>query len=108
MTSFVDYTPFESCEGVLWQSVVDERKMFWKWDFRWRRGLFVWEEELLTSLLQIISSVRIQRGKSGSWAWTVDLEGVYSVKATYLVLTQDNMRPACNYFKKIRASPVPS
>ena len=52
------------------------------WMFSWRRNLFVWEEELLISLLEDLEghngSIDIDR-----WEWKVKEGAVFSVKSSY-------------------------
>ena len=85
-----------------WEGVV------WRWDLTWRRELFEWEKELSLSLLQDIVSPSLQLGKTDGWRWTADSEGVYSVKAAYLVLRQQNRRPTSKFFEMIWETPAPS
>lgn len=44
----------------------------WHWCWRWRRSLFVWEEEILTELQNLLSLVVLQQQSSDSWNWKPD------------------------------------
>ncbi|GAU51224.1 hypothetical protein TSUD_412300 [Trifolium subterraneum] len=57
----------------------------WVWEFRWRRRLFVWEQELLHGLLVLLDSVSMSLS-ADSWSWKFEPSGMYSVKSAYLSL----------------------
>ncbi|MCI62974.1 putative ribonuclease H protein, partial [Trifolium medium] len=58
----------------------------WRWDFRWRRELSVWEIELLHSLLSVMAKPLLL-GATDSWSWRHDSSGTFSVKSAYLLLS---------------------
>lgn len=41
----------------------------WNWNLRWRRGLFVWEENLVNTLLEVLDSAVVVENKEDSWVW---------------------------------------
>jgi hypothetical protein len=45
-----------------------------RWNFEWRRRLFVWEENLLTELREVISQVALSDEKD-RWSWLPDSGG---------------------------------
>jgi len=58
---------------------------FWSvcvWDLRWRRPLFVSENDLLNELLVVVTRhSRVER--EDVWSWTHSPDGRYSVKSAY-------------------------
>ncbi|KAF1884621.1 hypothetical protein Lal_00028502 [Lupinus albus] len=62
----------------------------WEWNFTWRRQLFSWELDLLTSLLDKLKSVSLQRYSFDSWEWRSDSSKIYTVKSTYILLNQSS------------------
>lgn len=56
----------------------------WEWRFRWRRGLFVWENKLFQYLLQDLAVVQPKREHKDGWRWLQDPQGKYTVKSAYL------------------------
>jgi hypothetical protein len=58
------------------------------WNFIWRRNLFMWEEELVTRLREIVESAVFSLG-SDSWNWLPDSEGIFSVKSSYILLSSE-------------------
>jgi hypothetical protein len=57
----------------------------WRWNFEWRRSLFVWEEELCLRLLGALNAISLSH-EDDIWEFGPDREGKYSVKVTYLHL----------------------
>jgi hypothetical protein len=55
------------------------------WNLNWRRGLFVWEDSLVTRLRALLSQVKLSTG-TDVWWWKVDPEGVFLVKSAYSLL----------------------
>lgn len=49
----------------------------WRWNFVWRRRLFVWEEELLHSLLEDVEGLRWSH-EEDVWRWNLEENGYYS------------------------------
>jgi hypothetical protein len=58
---------------------------FTVWNLNWRRGLFVWEDSLVTRLRALLSQVILSTG-TDLWWWKADPEGVFSVKSAYSLL----------------------
>jgi len=59
----------------------------WVWDLRWRRPLFVWENDLLTELLRVVSR-QSRSDREDWWSCTLSQDGRYSVKSAYSHLVQ--------------------
>jgi len=55
------------------------------WSFRWKRHLFMWEEELLISLKEDLEGVVFSREKDGWW-WNLEEKGNFTVKLAYVKL----------------------
>jgi hypothetical protein len=62
----------------------------WIWDLRWRRILFVWEEEQYNALLEVIAPF-LPSGQQDKWLWMGDSHG-FTVNSAYLLLV-DEYRP---------------
>jgi hypothetical protein len=60
----------------------------WYWNFNWRRKLFVWEGEVLTQLLALLSHISLSHDDD-SWECTIGGEGVYTVKDGYFFLCKN-------------------
>ena len=56
-----------------------------RWMFGWRRDLFEWEKDLLTSLLTRLDGVAMGVGMD-SWVWKPDKDGLFSVKSCFSLL----------------------
>jgi len=55
------------------------------WNFSWRRRLFVWEEELLLSLMEDLEGITMSN-EDDVWRWNLEDNGIFSVKSAYLKL----------------------
>jgi len=55
--------------------------------WRWRRRLFVWEEEMLGDLTLLLQNVILQVHKDDKWMWILESSNVFSVKSAYNALT---------------------
>ena len=53
-----------------------------EWVFSWRRNLFVWEEELLISLMEDLEGHRWNNFED-EWEWKLEEGGSFSVKSSY-------------------------
>lgn len=56
-----------------------------RWTLGWRRELFEWENDLLTSLLMRLEGVARGVGVD-SWVWKPDKAGMFTVKSCFLLL----------------------
>ena len=54
---------------------------FWRWNLDWRRQLFVWEEQLVQDLLQLINQINFVEGLDYEILWKYDSSGKFSVKS---------------------------
>ncbi|MCI22138.1 RNA-directed DNA polymerase (Reverse transcriptase) [Trifolium medium] len=63
----------------------------WYWNFKCRRRFFVWEDELLTQLMEVIGEVIFSRFDD-SWVCAIGDDGGYTVKDGYRFLS-DNFSP---------------
>jgi hypothetical protein len=85
----------------------------WWWELCWRRGFFVWEEQLLHDLEDLIHSVDLVDTED-SWVWNPDVVGGYSVKTLYIHLERVSVphailsHSAQFVFKHIWKTAVPS
>ncbi|MCH80638.1 putative ribonuclease H protein [Trifolium medium] len=57
-----------------------------QWNLLWRRRLFVWEEELLLQLLQLIATT-ILLDREDRWKWVPDKGEVFTVNSTFLLIS---------------------
>ncbi|GKV26097.1 hypothetical protein SLEP1_g35450 [Rubroshorea leprosula] len=64
----------------------------WKWDLKWRRNLFSWEEQQEAALKSEIQDTKIERGISDVRDWIHSKEGIYTTKSAYQALTRDHRR----------------
>ncbi|XP_068477289.1 uncharacterized protein [Phaseolus vulgaris] len=58
----------------------------WEWNLRWRRGLFAWEEDQVSQLLETISNRRIESEIGDKWVWKDRETTGFSVKYAYALL----------------------
>lgn len=52
------------------------------WNFTWRRHLFMWEEEVLLSLLEDLEGARLGI-QVDAWRWKLEESGLFSVNLAY-------------------------
>jgi hypothetical protein len=57
------------------------------WRFDWRRRFFVWEEELLEELKEVVN-LFVQRAEPDRWGWRPGEDTIFTVNSTYLMLSQ--------------------
>jgi hypothetical protein len=83
------------------------------WNFRWRRRLFSWEEDLLHCLQQSLDQTRLS-SDSDLWWWKPESDGEFTVKSTYSLLFRE-VYSAVEYgniekrvFHQLWRSPAPS
>ncbi|KAL8482942.1 hypothetical protein ACS0TY_025841 [Phlomoides rotata] len=62
----------------------------WKYLAKWRRNLFVWEEEQAADLEREVCNVRLKNNLVDDWSWDRDKTRAYSVKTAYEVLAENN------------------
>ena len=55
--------------------------------WRWRRRLFVWEEEMVGELILLLVHVTLQVTKEDKWLWTLENSNAFSVRSLYNFLT---------------------
>jgi len=55
--------------------------------WRWRRRLFVWEEELVGELILLLQNVTLQVNKEDSWHWILESSKIFYVRSAYKFLT---------------------
>jgi len=84
-----------------------------EWSFRWRRHIFVWEEELLVSLMEDLERMTWSPSED-VWRWNLEENGVFSVKSAYenLVALSGTANlwgvEELRVFEKLWKSPTPS
>ncbi|GKV30357.1 hypothetical protein SLEP1_g39174 [Rubroshorea leprosula] len=61
----------------------------WKWDIKWRRELYSWEEQQVAELYKDIQDAPMEKGKSDLRLWTHSKDGKYSIRSAYKVLTME-------------------
>jgi hypothetical protein len=64
----------------------------WVWNLRWRRQLFLWEEEACTNLLNLIGGVKLA-SHDDSWKCEIGVDGDYAVKEGYVFLSENFLPP---------------
>lgn len=60
----------------------------WSWNLQWRRRFFLWEEQILVDLMQVISQCSVHEDRPDSWCWDYDPSGDYSVKSAYRCISK--------------------
>jgi len=55
--------------------------------WRWRRRLFVWEEEIVGELILLLAHVTLQVTKEDKWLWTLENSSTFTVGSLYRFLT---------------------
>lgn len=76
------YSICESKEAMVVE-IGEWRNDVWCWNFDWRRGLFVWEEELLVSLFDTLAGKALSTEVEDSWYWLGKTASPYAVKEAY-------------------------
>lgn len=61
----------------------------WNWKLHWRRDLFIWEQGLMESLLNILHNTQVQHDGCDSWVWLGDTSGIFSVHSAYRIITEN-------------------
>ena len=51
--------------------------------WRWRRRLFVWEEEEVGELMLLLHTVRLQVDRADRWRWKLEASNDFSVRSAY-------------------------
>ena len=55
--------------------------------WRWRRRLWVWEEDMLEECRCLLNNIFLQHSVSDRWIWQPDIEEGYTVCGAYQLLT---------------------
>lgn len=74
-------------------SVFDMCQLRWAIDgeaWSWRRGLFVWEQELVGELRLLVQNVILQVDKEDRWILSLESSSSYTVRSVYNYL---NLQP---------------
>jgi len=80
----------------------------WKWKLRWRRGLFAWEEEQESQLLELISNKMLEMETMDRWVWKDSESTEFSVKSAYGFLRgegSEEVSKRYNFLWKIKVLP---
>jgi hypothetical protein len=84
-----------------------------RWNFIWRRRLFVWEETLVEEIVGVLREVNLT-ALEDRWCWIHDTNGEFSVKFTYahvfnLMIERGSFSQAqASAFKAVWKCPAPS
>jgi hypothetical protein len=85
------------------ESVASMRDLGWGVEgdaWRWRRRLFVWEEESVEELTLLLQNVSLQVHLEDKWKWKDDSSSVYTVRSAYnSIIAQDSV----DYAEAIRS-----
>ena len=88
--------------------IVDYGLMGLEWNLRWRNGLFPWEEDQVSQLLEMISNKMPEMETTNRWVWKNSKTTAFSVKFTYGVLRGENGEEDSRMYKffwRIKAIP---
>lgn len=55
----------------------------WKWTLHWRRNLFHREESVVTNLINMLETHKMNRGMDDRWVWKGVVDGRFLTKAAY-------------------------
>ena len=92
------------CEVGNWVSL--DSKAFTRWNLNWRRGLFVWEQELEGQLLALLSTIKWSREMLDKWIWEDgDIEN-YTAGSRYMALKEFDQSQIGLWFKQIWKIPA--
>jgi hypothetical protein len=72
----------EAMVAELWNGVSEVR-----WNFIWRRRLFVWEETLVEELVQSLQGITLT-DFDDKWCWCPDSNGEFSVNSTFDLVSE--------------------
>jgi len=59
--------------------------------WQWRRGFWVWEEELLAECTLLLNDVPLQPLSFDVWQWLPDPSEGYSIRGVYALLTNQEI-----------------
>jgi len=71
----------------------------WEWNLRWRRGLFAWEEDQVSQLLETISNRRIESEIGDKWVWKDSETTMFPVKSAYGLLKGEGEEENSRFYK---------
>lgn len=77
----------------------------WKW--RWRRGLFQWEEEFVSEMQSLILQTGFKGEGVDRWVWHRDSNGFYFVKSAYQLLCTAETNSPELFYKKLWSGGAP-
>ncbi|GKV32990.1 hypothetical protein SLEP1_g41549 [Rubroshorea leprosula] len=80
----------------------------WQWTLHWRRSLYVWEEDKLTEMLEIINSTLPVKGQKDCWEWRHNKEGEYSVKTAYGLLSGNSNSNTSQTYARVWNKLIPT
>lgn len=78
----------------------------WRWDLKWWRSLFVWEEQLKSDILSALETVRLIKEEEDSWGW--EDNKIFIVKGAYDVLQDGREFQMSDFFKQLWRLKAPS
>ncbi|KAL8482692.1 hypothetical protein ACS0TY_025650 [Phlomoides rotata] len=91
------------CERVIWEG------SNWNMNWKWRRRLFVWEDNLINELKALIDRFLSYSEEEDYWSWSPAHNGLYSVKSAYKAIEDSNtiLSPQGNILGGIWSKMVP-